>query len=391
MAYTHFQYLAYQTPTFGFDSTDGSFLASLAPGDLCDAVDDIPVPDNLGLSDDAKKRLRRLAAVVEKAHSELVGDQDTTLKVFVAPEFYFRPEAATNSHTYSQEERSKILVALGLMFKNAKFDHWLIVAGTVIANIPVVPVTTPKTYYYYNTAIAIKGGTNCKLSAIEKQQPSGIDGVPVNGGITSNTVAAGNYKEHFEEWSTKKERLFNVDGVQLGLDICLDHAGPVSFHPASVGYAFVQDTLRMTKRVANESLSQPPLPAPLPDIALHILTAGGMPIVPQSLAAKNGGYILRTDGHPGMNPTIDFKRVTNYTTPTGTTNFYDMTTGIANPAPAVDGSSSTFPNCPVANMVNVASINTSALTGKLKVPIPDRYNRGGMGQNIVTYPVTAMP
>ena len=389
MAYTHFQYIAYQTPTFGFDANDGSFLASLAPGDLCDAIDDIPVPENLGLSDDAKKRLRRLAAVVEKAHSELVGDQDTTLKVFMAPEFYFRPEAATNSHTYSQEERGKILAALGLMFKDAKFDHWLIVPGTVLANIPVVPLTNPKTYYYYNTAIAIQGGTNCKLTAIEKQQPSSIDGVPVNGGITSTTVAAGNYKEHFEQWSQRKQRMFRVGGIQMGLDICLDHCGPAAFNPA--GAVVIQDTLRVTKRVVNEFLAQPPLPAPLPELSLHLLTAGGMPVVPQSLAAKNGGYMLRTDGHPGMNPTINFKRITNYTTPAGATNFYNIATGNPNPAPALNGFSNTFPDCPVANMVDVAAINTSALAGSLVVPIPARYNRGNMGQNIVTYPVTALP
>ncbi|WP_263081074.1 hypothetical protein [Endozoicomonas sp. Mp262] len=390
MPYTHFQYLAYQTPTFGRDNVNNLWRSSLAAGELCDAVNDIPVPDNLGLSDDAKKRLRRLAAVVNEAHDSLVGDQNTTLKVFMAPEFYFRPESGANSYSYAQSERGKILVALGLMFKNAKFDHWLIVAGTIIANIPKLPrPALPPYHYFYNTAIVIKGGTNCRLTAIEKNQPSGIDGVPVTGGISNPNVAGGNYTNHYSTWNERKQRMFRQDGVQMGLDICLDHAGPVAFNVGGIIYP--QDTLRMAKRVSNESINQPPLPAPLPDISLHLLTAGGMPIVTQSVAAKNNGYILRTDGHPGMATHIELKRINNYTTPAGNTTPYNMATGNPQLPIAVGGSTSNFPNCPTANLTNVLPVGTVPLTGKMKIPIDAQYNPTNMTQAIVMFPVTALP
>ncbi|MCY4045396.1 MAG: hypothetical protein OXE99_09970 [Cellvibrionales bacterium] len=389
MAYTHFQYIAYQTPTFGRNNVNDTWMSALSAGDMCDEIQGVTFQDNGNLSEDAKKRLRRLAAVVNKAQSELVGDQDTTLKVFVAPEFYFRPEASTNHHSYSTEEQQHLIAALANMFTDAKFDHWVIVAGTVIANLVKMPLTTPKIYNYYNTAIVIRGGAQGFVNAIEKQQPSSIDGVPVDGGISNPFVKTNNYKQYYSQWGVRKKRIFDVDGIRMGLDICLDHAGPVAFNPK--GAVMVQDILRVTKRLTNEYLARPPFPAPLKELSLHILTAGGMSIQKHSVAAKNGGYILRTDGHPGMPSTVEFKRVTGYSSPAGTKTFYDLYTGAPNPAPALTKSSSTFPNCPEANMVNIAATNTSALTGKLKIPIPADYNPTNMSQNILTFPVTAMP
>lgn len=393
MAHTHFQYLAYQTPTFGF-AADGTVLSALPSGDTCDAIADIPVPTNLGLSDDAFNRLRRLAAVVDRAANNLVGDQASTLKIFMAPEFYFRPESGVNAHSYDSAERGKILASLGTMFKNVRFDNWLIVAGTIIANTPILPRPAAAPFhYFYNTAIVIRGGSYySKLYSIEKQQPSNIDGVPITGGIASPFYAAGNYSAHYGAWDQRKKRLFSEAGVNFGLDICLDHAGPTAFDNAAPPPAYnVQDLFRMAKRTAAESLVRPPLPAPLPNIALHLLTAGGMPIQAQSVVANANGYILRTDGSPGLGPYVELKRITNYTTPAGATTPYDLGPGAPNPVPAPGGSSNTFPQCPVANMVNIMNIGNTPLTGKLKIPFPNQYNPNNMDQLIATYPVTAMP
>ena len=385
MPYTHFQFIAYQTPTFGFD------LLPLEPGEFCDAVADIPVPEeNISLSADAWKRLLRLAAVVEQAYEHYsVAHQDDTLIIFVAPEFYFRPRYASDSHSYSAEERQEILISLERMFKNAKFRNWLIIPGTIIAN-----TVFEHEQYFYNTAVVIKGGTPGRISVIEKRQPSRIDGVPIIGGIANPEVASGRYKIHYCDWSVRKKRVFRSDGIQFGLDICLDHQGPYVDQDVR-GNLFTNDNLRVAKHVARRVNIENGA-----DTSIHILTAGGMKINPESVVAKNGGYVLRSDGGPGSGPNTEMKRADSYTWITHdgervNTTPFDMYSGnhqIVRDAGGrlVYG----FPNCARANLTNVAHITTIPLTGNLLIPssppppppFPPIYN-----QELVIFPVIRLP
>jgi hypothetical protein len=114
-----------------------------------------------------------------------------------------------------------------------------------------------------------------------------------------------------------------------------------------------------------------------------------MPIDTKSVAAKNNGYILRTDGHPDMPVHTELQRVNNYATPAGNTTSYDMTTGAPGPV-AINGMTDVFPNCSEANLTDILPIGNSPLTGKLEIPIDAQYNPTNMNHTIVTYPVTAL-
>jgi hypothetical protein len=91
-----------------------------------------------------------------------------------------------------------------------------------------------------------------------------------------------------EKWDEQKKRIFSIDGTEIGLEVCLDHADHVGYR-----------TLKTVRSRA--SLER----APFPQIGLHVLTAGGMNIKERSVAANVDGYILRNDGLALSGPISD--------------------------------------------------------------------------------------
>ena len=317
MAYTNFRYIAWKVPTVTglFLRGKPGIISGWEPGTAPPPVLRVPVPDfvkNL----DAKARLARLAAVVELTRARLASgvhgaDNANTLKIFVVPEFYFRPPIFTGEYafnTYPDHEAGKIFTALGEMFVNAAFKDWLFVCGTVMWNQRglaspsgkggkgAFPAIKPG---YFNTAVQVRGGPKNgrqpRLLLIEKQVASDIDGVPVE-------KSAGNLagvKRIYSAWPARKLHVFMTDGVLCGVEVCLDHLTKV-----------------LKQVVADYPGMQRGAKAPL---KFHILTAGGMPVTPKSVCAKVGGYILRNDGmanvDPGgtvYDPTVEMSRVTGY-------------------------------------------------------------------------------
>lgn len=391
MPYTHFRYIAYEVPTFGYDGTrpQGSrFLPALGPGNDPGETPNAKVPTDIGLTQDALIRLRRLAAVVRTANFQVtsLGDNANTLKVFMAPEFYLRPDSGpSNSYDYGQQRL--IQQALRAMFCSTnEFRHWLILPGTSISSLEVEKGWFSSTYRYLNTAYYVTGGqANPQMFAIEKQQPSGIDGVPITGGITG---AGSDFYNFFQDWNWRKLRLFEVNGSTMGLDICLDHAEPGAWQLPGIGPGWqVVDRLRVTKKVINEWPAHAVGGAAANPVSLHLLTAGGMPIQTMSVAARANGYILRNDGHPGMVTHTEMQQVTGYQCPAGGGATTPANLTIGNP---VAGPPVGFPDAAVAVLNNVAPVRTTALTGNLTVPISAGW-AGGMGQNIVIYPSRGMP
>src|ERR1700722_7670530 len=102
MAYTDFQYVAYEVPTVSrANGSAGGFPRGESDGPL-------EMPNDMV---DAETRLRRLVSVVGLAASRAHGSPNT-LKVFMAPEFYFRPENTDSKifphATYPQEHAFSI-------------------------------------------------------------------------------------------------------------------------------------------------------------------------------------------------------------------------------------------------------------------------------------------
>jgi hypothetical protein len=348
VTYKYFQFIAYQIPTFGYD------LKPFGPGEKCAAVADITVDENLRVSPDPLNRLLRLAAVVNEAY-RYADTQADTLKVFVAPEFYFRPATPKNAYSYSSQERDLILEILGHMFVNVKYKHWLIIPGTIIANL----VRASGDQYFYNTAPVIAGGRSKLLTAVEKHQPSTIDGVPVTGGIANPNCRENTFLDFYSSWPQQKKRVFSYGGLQFALDICLDHAGPGLNRDRRFE---IVDTHRMAKRVASRIHNEEGT-----EIDLHILTAGGMNIDQDSIAAKVNGYILRADGGPGQTSPIELWKVKKYYKGKNPTSPYDMTTG----SPKVKEKGALWlPDLPFADLTFIRSYAPLSLKGNLRIPTP---------------------
>jgi hypothetical protein len=115
-----------------------------------------------------------MKAAVETAHE--VGNRDpSVLKIFVAPEFYFRgPNGAYDAATIINREESEetpgstdddddfntiseICEALDAIVSDEKYENWLFVFGTIIAA-SVDGATSPNDYLFFNFAPIYQGG-----------------------------------------------------------------------------------------------------------------------------------------------------------------------------------------------------------------------------------------
>ncbi|RKH57811.1 hypothetical protein D7V93_17845 [Corallococcus llansteffanensis] len=275
--------------------------------------------------DDALVRIQRLRDVVRFAQATLkafgkMGTTDT-LKIFVAPEFYFRlgddgyPHAGLGGTKVGSVTTDNpcsvqtIIDTLRATFQTEEFRDWLIIPGTIfshegeltsaqrwilvteqdtsgsdvvkkvtdwnkvdwtktkiwdvskddpsiLTNSVVYPLY--RAHYspfngtvasnYFNTTVVIKGGAH--LSSTDpgyvlnwKGPMSNID-VPWFGSRPRDSAsraynlndldptlrdARNNalYKTLLDQWPTVKERIFTIDGITFGLEICLDHGAGI--------------------------------------------------------------------------------------------------------------------------------------------------------------------
>lgn len=315
MPYSSFRYIGYQVPTVSAapNAQPASFASGWPAGNPAPPVARIPVPDDLALSDDAMVRLTRLAWVVDHAFDNVSAMKDSpdTLKVFVAPEFYFRPPRIAedyNGNTYPVLESAKIFKALSAMFRSETLKDWLIVCGTVLYN-SLVDVKGET--FYFNTAIAVRGGPgDYNVHRVDKYVPSDIDGIPVVtvAGLTRGGGPGADQKINrlFNTFPSLKHRIWAVDNVRLGLEICLDHQ-----------WSSTDDRFRMLRRAFVQWPSVEPTVSPVVD--LHILTCGGQEVNPMSVCAKpDDGYVLRCDGAAdNVHPQVEMFNVDSYDVPAG--------------------------------------------------------------------------
>ena len=302
MPYTHFRYIAYQVPTASSDA-QGNMAPALRAGVECPDADCLPIVVDPQTPADARIRLKRLAAVVAAAERELrqpgMHDDVNTLKVFIVPEFYFRPEStvpgAINT-TYSYADAMAIFEQLNGMFVHAAFQHWFFVLGTVMWNWAEGQI------HYRNSAVRVTGHAVESLRIIEKDIPSRLDGVP-------HPFAQGRRERYdpyleqvFQDWGSRRNHAFQIGGVVCGLEVCLDHA-----HQPNLANG--RDH-RVLKTCLDDWPTHEPRTA-VPALQLHLLTAGGMDIAAASVAAVPNGYILRNDGYSDT-PQVELRRVLGY-------------------------------------------------------------------------------
>ena len=124
---------------------------------------------------DARERVRVMIEAVERAYELAVNDSQT-LKVFIAPEFYWRGGVSgayvfrdnmggvviNDSQAQDDKEEEdcsaicEILQAMETLVAQERFENWLFVFGTVIAS-EVLPQNDTFDYLFYNFAPVYKG------------------------------------------------------------------------------------------------------------------------------------------------------------------------------------------------------------------------------------------
>lgn len=253
------------------------------------------------LDSDAKNRVVRFLNVLYKASIDANVDKSiTTLKVFMAPEFYFRPETPVTTtvngtdydsavyRAYTYDVYKAIKEVLQQTIKGMGLNHWLIIPGTIMWYMPAGTTAnhksvTANTYfnsciYIYNYSRVFNQQTSHKL---EKAKASHIDGVPYNDwDYGANAPIALN---KYSDDTKLNKHLFDISTLKTGLEICLEHK---MYHSNDEKYGV------LTKRIVKD------VPSSYNGKYRHLqlLTAGGMPINDNSIALKEDGVFFRNDG-----------------------------------------------------------------------------------------------
>lgn len=272
---------------------------------------------------DMTMRCQLMDEAVQAAADACNKDADC-LKIFVAPEFYFRGERGG----YELNQITDILVpALQGMVSEKKSQHWLFVFGSMIGYseidkamttkrdgkiVPVVrkaPILT-ETHEVYNLVLTQTGGSTGIdgsrivmkevksdidfLSRLEKR--AGIEiydrtpGTKLLHEDVRHLGAGKRYKDtswfdpnrgHGKELSARMDSglgIFAHGGIMVGVEVCLDHA---------------MSRLRRSPPAAGQQ-----------KIRLQIITSAGMRIKPGSVVAKLGGFAFNCDGAGYQQPSM---------------------------------------------------------------------------------------
>ncbi len=240
-------------------------------------------PGNPDVEQDVTDRVQLMKSAVEQAAS-LVNKADSILKVFVAPEFFFRgPQGA-----YDMKHVGDVIGRLQSYAKADMYKNWLFVWGTIIGRAQ----KPDGTWEIYNVAVVQKGAKGAEgANVVMKEFKSGIDfissaprwgagvgsylQVPRISGIHSEIaqhmprLSDARQKEK-RDFSYGGEALLLVDDIQIGLEICLDHA---------------QRRLRNHQVRPGDRVVQ-----------LQIIPSAGMEIQPDAVVAAAGGLVFNCDG-----------------------------------------------------------------------------------------------
>jgi len=305
MAYTHFKYIAYQTPTMYYSAMRSLRPAINVGNRLVAEVNELQGNVD-GLTTDSRQRVLRMIRAIKRAETRIrVNDNDNTLKIFMAPEFYFRPTVDTSTtgevaYSYDEYKSIKDVLRKTIGADEQRFRHWLIIPGTILWKLTgrrhLIRNNLAGNEVYLNSSLYIffDDNGNIKSHAIEKIKASEIDGLPTGRHATrAGPGDAAKKKTGEEQWgsyaskSMKRKHFFNCRGISCAVEICLEHT-MYSREPGDGG--LVKETLQNWQEGVCCCGGQPKV------IDLQLLTGGGSPISERSVATRTGGYILRTDG-----------------------------------------------------------------------------------------------
>jgi hypothetical protein len=299
--------LSYMVPTF-FPTPSGD----VAPRGDAPAI----VLDDRDLQARAQRLVNVLYWTANTYKDQEGMDDPDTLKVFIAPEFYFRKAApdevrdsqflsSTSFGSYPERSRYALAEALyGAIQSSPLFKNWIIIAGTICS---VLPPTTAERMNLLNTAIMLRGQRDSMDSSVpyilmEKHYISPIDGPDrrLHANLDPTTV--------YSFRLNPDQRLDNLifwDGISVGLEVCVDHSDQVLWN-----------AMNLMRRVLGPKSGK---------LDLQLVTSCGMDICNPSVAVKDGALVMLTDGmsHPSnyLEPKFQLGR---YDARTGQANLFDL-------------------------------------------------------------------
>lgn len=270
-------------------------------------------PQSLDIGDkDAQKRLLRLALAVEcaRAHIAKSNDNDQTLKIFMAPEFYFRPQEGGPEYTdkksnttktirsYSYEVKEKIIDKLGELFSDDLFKNWIFVPGTIVwyekqskgeqysrassllmSMKEMKPSTSKRDItipFVMNAVVAVRGGyrEKCPILTVSNKKKYAYEADDIPKDFDPNETKVKLSDTITSPLERSKCIVDTIPGLLFGLEICREHQ---SFMLRNY----------FLKEYRNKNGSE---------MNFHLLTSCGAGLTRSYVAAKSNGYALHVDG-----------------------------------------------------------------------------------------------
>jgi hypothetical protein len=306
--YRQVQFIGYEINTFPKTKVLGRDV-TVGPVELSKYWIDQSYHANPDNRTDIDHRLTLMAEAIQEAVT-IGSPRADCLKIFMAPEFYFRGRTGA----YALEEVVDLIVPpLQMLVANlATFEHWMFVFGTMIGasqGTEKHPKTGAPMWEIYNVALVHNGGfadhTGSKV--VMKEFRSGIDFV--------SKYQAGAHGELLEDTATYDEKLF-VDHTKHLKSGTKTPTGwnPNLGHGAEVGSAhggesmFQRDGIAMGLEVCLDHLMarlrRSPPAAGQPKLRIQLIPSAGMRIKEESVIAQVGGYAFNCDGGHVPDPAV---------------------------------------------------------------------------------------
>ncbi|MGM0593961.1 MAG: hypothetical protein ACQETD_05425 [Pseudomonadota bacterium] len=241
----------------------------------------MPSGTYLGLDDpqqDIDARCQLLRRAIDTAYNRIDNlsppDSDTTLNVFMAPEFLFRGK----SGAYQMDETSYAISQLQGLVADDKYSNWVFVFGSIVA----MASGDGRLDEAYNFTLLQEGGSAASDDSgariVMKELMSGIDfisdyanpGGVLLGGVEYLSAGDSGSGREKQQVNYDGAGIFELTGINWAVELCLDHG---------VG--------RLQK--------SPQLPGDK-QVQIQLIPSCGMQIQSDSVITADGGLIFNCDG-----------------------------------------------------------------------------------------------
>jgi len=253
----------------------------------------------LGLPDaaeDIDARCQLILRAIQTAQANIAQSSPpeapgTTLKIFLAPEFYFRGSTGA----YDMDSVQLAISALQNMVKGDEWNDWLFGFGSILGlSAPTFPyppynINPAAKKEVYNFTLLQRGGSANQgpqgANVVTKELKSGIDFITQTQSANNTDILIGNvnYLPPASSSGPGRERQqLNYDGagictisdITFGVEICLDHS-------AETAPGVYVGRLQQSPQLPNE-----------PQIQIQLIPSCGMTIHNAQVMTEINGYVF---------------------------------------------------------------------------------------------------